>query len=60
MPKYRELLTEGQKFLDDSHFLELNEPAKLSAISYMRGLKDGARLAEGSEDRKQESELAAV
>lgn len=54
MAKYKELLTEGQKFLNDSHFLELNEPAKLSAISYMRGLKDGARLAEGKKSKEPE------
>lgn len=59
MAEYKELLMEGQKFLDDSHFLELNEPAKLSAISYMRGLKDGARLAKESKESKK-PELAAV
>lgn len=59
MKKYKELLIEGQEFLSTSHFLELNEPAKLSAISYMRGLKDGERLAKESKKSKI-SERAAV
>lgn len=58
MAKYDDLITEGQEFLYTSRFLELNEPAKLSAISYMRGLKDGERLANETKKSKEPNPAA--
>ena len=53
MKKLEELKTEGQKFLDGG-YQDLDDAAKLIANSYMRGLKDGKRLAEqaGDTERK--------
>ena len=45
-----ELKSDGRKFLEN--YQELDESAKLIAISYMRGLKDGKILAEHAESEK--------
>ena len=52
MQMMEELKAEGQQFLDGG-YQELDEPAKMIANSYMRGLKDGKRLAETAEERKE-------
>lgn len=58
MLRLEELKDEGQKFLTDYHYADLDDLAKMSVNTYMKGLIDGRRLAVSEAGKK--SELAAV
>lgn len=53
MNRVEELKSEGQQFLDCG-YRDLDDSAKLVANSYMRGLKDGKRLAENAQSEETE------
>ena len=46
--KIKDLQEEGERFLQKSHYEELDDLAKINANTYMRGLKEGMRIAEKS------------
>lgn len=50
MKEFEELKREGEEFRD-SGYGELPEQAKIQVITYMRGLKDGMKIAKDSEKK---------
>lgn len=52
MKSFEELKREGEDFRD-SGFADLPEIAKLQVNTYMRGLRDGMKLAKESEEKKE-------
>lgn len=53
MAKYEEMVKDCNYFLDEKGYRDLPEAAKLQVNTYMRGLKDGLKLAKESEDKKE-------
>ena len=53
-----ELKKDGERFLNTTNYEDLDDLAKINVNTYMRGLKEGMRLAEKSRDAKKE--LATV
>lgn len=51
MKGFEELKHEGEEFRN-SGFAELPEPAQLQVLTYMRGLKDGMKIAKESGEKK--------
>lgn len=51
MANFEELRREGEDFRD-SGFAELPEPAQLQVLTYMRGLKDGMKIARESGEKQ--------
>lgn len=45
MQRLKSLEEEGQRFLEDTGYGELDDLAKMNANAYMKGLKDGKALA---------------
>lgn len=54
-----ELKKDGERFLNTTNYEDLDDLAKINVNTYMRGLKEGMRLAEKSRDTAKK-ELAAV
>lgn len=58
MANIEELKKDGERFLSTTNYEDLDDLAKINVNTYMRGLKEGMRLAEKSRDAKKE--LATV
>lgn len=58
MANIEELKKDGERFLNTTNYEDLDDLAKINVNTYMRGLKEGMRLAEKSRDAKKE--LATV
>lgn len=52
MANLEELRREGEDFRD-SGFTDLPETAQLQVLTYMRGLKDGMKIAQESGEKKE-------
>ena len=59
MANIEELKKDGARFLNTTHYADLDDLAKINANTYMQGLREGMRLAEKSRDAEKK-ELAAV
>ena len=53
MQKLEALKEEGQRFLEDTGYGKLDDLAMINANTYMRGLKEGMRLAQAAGADKQ-------
>lgn len=53
MAQYEEMVKECNYFLDEKGYRELPEAAKLQVNTYMRGLRDGMKIAQESGDKKE-------
>lgn len=53
MTQYEEMVRDCNYFLDEKGYRDLPEAAKLQVNTYMRGLKDGLKIAKESEDKKE-------
>ena len=53
MAKYEEMVKECNYFLDEKGYRDLPEAAKLQVNTYMRGLRDGMKIAQESGDKKE-------
>lgn len=53
MANYEEVVKECNSFLDGTGYRDLPEAAKLQVNTYMRGLKDGLRIAKESGEKKE-------
>lgn len=52
MANLEQLKREGEEFRD-SGFAELPKPAQIQVLTYMRGLRDGMKIAQESGDKKE-------
>ena len=52
MANFEELRREGEDFRN-SGFTELPEPAQMQVLTYMRGLRDGMKIAQESGEKKE-------
>ena len=52
MENLEELRREGEEFRD-SGFADLPESAQLQVMTYMRGIKDGMKIAQESGEKKE-------
>lgn len=53
MAKYDEIVRDCNYFLDEKGYRDLPEAAKLQVNTYMRGLRDGMKIAQESGDKKE-------
>lgn len=53
MAKYEEMVKDCNCFLDEKGYRELPEAAKLQVNTYMRGLRDGMKIAQESGEKKE-------
>lgn len=53
MEKYEEMVRDCSYFLDEKGYRELPEAAKLQVNTYMRGLRDGMKIAQESGEKKE-------
>ena len=53
MAQYEEMVKECNYFLDEKGYRELPEAAKLQVNTYMRGLRDGMKIAQESGEKKE-------
>ena len=53
MAQYEEMVKECNYFLDEKGYRDLPEAAKLQVNTYMRGLRDGMKIAQESGDKKE-------
>lgn len=53
MANYEEVVKECNSFLDGTGYRDLPEAAKLQVNTYMRGLKDGMKIAQESGEKKE-------
>lgn len=53
MAQYEEMVKECNYFLDEKGYRELPEAAKLQVNTYMRGLRDGMKIARESGEKKE-------
>lgn len=53
MAKYEEMVKECNYFLDEKGYRDLPEAAKLQVNTYMRGLRDGMKIAQESGEKKE-------
>ena len=52
LANFEELRREGEDFRN-SGFTELPEPAQMQVLTYMRGLRDGMKIAQESGEKKE-------
>ena len=53
MAQYEEMVKECNYFLDEKGYRDLPEAAKLQVNTYMRGLRDGMKIAQESGEKKE-------
>lgn len=53
LTQYEEMVRDCNDFLDEKGYRDLPEAAKLQVNTYMRGLRDGMKIARESGDKKE-------